>query len=220
MSFSELERLVSVQKCEWALIPHESFLFYCFVYAVAIATPGPGLVAIVARALATGFRATMPACFGVAAGDLILMTLSAFGLSLIAQEAAPLLTGMKYASGAYLLYLGYRYWVSDVPDEQEVIPDSPGRGFFTQFIITLSNPKAFAFFVAIQPVAVDLDSLTIAGYLELVAATIVLIPIITMAYAATAARLRNILASKQARARMHKGSGLVMAGTGFAIMVR
>ena len=67
------------------MIPLHNFLFYCLLYAVAIAVPGPGIVSIVARALGSGFRATVPACLGVTAGDLILMTLSAFGLALVAQ---------------------------------------------------------------------------------------------------------------------------------------
>src|SRR6185437_15353948 len=66
------------------MIPLHNFLFYCLLYAVAIATPGPGIFSIVARALSQGFRKTVPACLGIMVGDLILMTLSAFGLALVA----------------------------------------------------------------------------------------------------------------------------------------
>jgi threonine/homoserine/homoserine lactone efflux protein len=202
------------------MIPLENYLLYCLIYAGAIVTPGPGTLSIVARALATGFRATIPACFGVAAGDLILMTISAFGLSLIAQDATPALLGLKYIGSLYIIYLGYRCWTSDAPDAEVAILKGPGRGFFTHFGITLSNPKAIAFFVALQPLAVDLERLTFAGYLQLVAATIVLIPSIKMAYAAAAARLSYALASARARRRIRKGSGLIMTGAGLAIMVK
>ena len=37
------------------MIPLHNFLFYCLLYAVAIATPGPGIFSIVARALGQGF---------------------------------------------------------------------------------------------------------------------------------------------------------------------
>ena len=66
------------------MIPLHSFLFYCGLYALAIAMPGPGVIAIVASALGSGFRSTIPATLGILAGDLILMTLSAFGLALVA----------------------------------------------------------------------------------------------------------------------------------------
>ncbi|HEY4273889.1 MAG TPA: LysE family translocator [Rhizomicrobium sp.] len=202
------------------MIPLHSFLLYCLLYAVAIATPGPGIISIVARALGSGFRATIPACLGVTAGDLILMTLSAFGLALIAQEAAQLMAILKIGGGLYLIYLGYKYWTAPVAEQTEMVPESASRGFLTQLGITLSNPKAIAFFVALQPVAIDLKHLTFIGYLELVAATLVLIPAITMGYAAAAARLKNLMASVKARRRINKGSGLIMTGAGIAIMVK
>lgn len=202
------------------MIPLHSFLLYCLLYAVAIATPGPGIISIVARALGSGFRATIPACLGVTAGDLILMTLSAFGLALVAQEAAQLMVILKFGGGLYLIFLGYKYWTAKVSEQAELVPESASRGFLTQLGITLSNPKAIAFFVALQPVAIDLKHLTLIGYLELVAATLVLIPAITLGYAAAASRLKNLVASVKARRRINKGSGLIMTGAGIAIMVK
>lgn len=202
------------------MIPLHNFLLYCTLYAVAIAVPGPGIISIVARALSSGFRATVPACLGIMVGDLILMTLSAFGLALIAQAMGEMFQIVKIAGGLYLLFLAYKYWTADVAEASDVIPESAGRGFLTQMGITLSNPKAIAFFVALQPTAIDLGKLTFSGYLELVGATLVLIPAITMGYAALAARLKNLVASVKARRRLNKGAGVVMAGAGLAIMVK
>jgi threonine/homoserine/homoserine lactone efflux protein len=202
------------------MIPLHNFLLYCALYAVAIAVPGPGVISIVARALGSGFRATVPACMGIMVGDLVLMTLSAFGLALIAQAMGQLFLIIKIGGGLYLLFLGYKYWTAKVAEQSEVIPESAGRGFLTQLGITLSNPKAIAFFVALQPTAIDLSQLTLVGYLELVAATMVLIPAITMGYAAAAARLKNLVASAKARRRINRGAGVVMAGAGIAIMVK
>ena len=202
------------------MIPLHNFLLYCTLYAIAIATPGPGIFSIVARALGSGFKATVPACLGVTAGDLILMTITAFGLSLIAQAMGQLFLIIKLAGGLYLIFLGYKYWTAPVSEQMETPPESASRGFLTQLGITLSNPKAIAFFVALQPTAIDLSKLTFLGYLELVAATLVLIPAITMGYAAMAARLKEFVASVKARRRINKGAGIVMAGAGIAIMVK
>jgi threonine/homoserine/homoserine lactone efflux protein len=202
------------------MIPLHNFLLYCALYAIAIATPGPGIFSIVARALGSGFRATVPACLGVTAGDLILMTTTAFGLSLIAEAMGQLFLVIKLAGGLYLIVLGHKYWTARVSEHVEIPPESASRGFLTQLGITLSNPKAIAFFVALQPTAIDLSKLTFPGYLELVAATLVLIPAITMGYAAMAARLKEFVASVKARRRINKGAGLVMAGAGIAIMVK
>ena len=202
------------------MIPLHNFLLYCALYTVAIAVPGPGVISIIARALGSGFRATVPACLGITAGDLILMTLSAFGLAFVAQQLGHWFLLVKIGGGLYLLYLGYKYWTAEVCEVAEIVPESAGRGFLTQMGITLSNPKAIAFFVALQPTAIDLDTLNWAGYLELVAATLVLIPAVTLAYAGLAARLKHFVASVKARRRVNKGAGVVMAGAGIAIMVK
>jgi threonine/homoserine/homoserine lactone efflux protein len=201
------------------MIPIHAFLLYCGLYAIAIAVPGPGIVAIVARALGSGFRATIPAALGIAMGDLVLMTLSAFGLALVAQEMGRLFLGVKIAGALYLLYLGYRYWTAPVPEESEVVPASAGKGFLAYLGLTLGNPKAIAFFVALLPTAVDPRTLTLTGYAQLCGATLVLIPAITLSYAALAHRMRRLVANAKARRRINQGAGAVMIGAGVTIMV-
>ena len=196
-----------------------SYLLYCGLYAVAIAVPGPGIIAIVARALGSGFRATIPAAIGTAAGDLILMSLSAFGLALVAQAMGGLFLIVKLMGAAYLVYLGYRYWTAPVADLETVVPASARQGFLAQMSLTLSNPKAIAFFVALLPTVVDLGRLNLFGYLQLCAATFVLIPTITLSYAALASRVRGFLASRRARGRLNKGAAVIMVGAGVGVAV-
>jgi threonine/homoserine/homoserine lactone efflux protein len=201
------------------MIAWHSYLFYCGLYAIAIATPGPAIIAIVARALGSGFKSVIPGAMGVLVGDLILMTLSAFGLALAAQAMGQMFLAVKIAGALYLLYLGYKYWTAEVLETGIVVPQSAGRGFLAYLGLTLGNPKAIAFFVALLPVAVDPHQLSVMGYLQLVAATLVLIPTITLGYAALAAQLSRFVASRKARKRINKGAGAVMVGAGALIMV-
>jgi threonine/homoserine/homoserine lactone efflux protein len=206
------------------MISWHSYLIYCGLYAVAIAVPGPGIIAVVARALGSGFRAVLPATAGILIGDLILMTLSAFGLALVAQAMGQLFLIVKIAGGLYLFYLAYKYWTAKVEEVGEVVPQSASkgenrRGMFAYLGLTLGNPKAIAFFVALLPVAVNPRQLNAIGYLQLVAATCVLIPAITLGYAALASQLSRFVASRKARQRINKGAGAVMAGAGALIMV-
>jgi threonine/homoserine/homoserine lactone efflux protein len=201
------------------MIAWHNYLLYCGLYAVAIAVPGPGVIAIVARALGSGFKSVIPGAFGILAGDLCLMTLSAFGLALVAQAMGHLFLIVKIAGGLYLFYLGYRYWTAKVADEGEAVAQSAGRGFLAYLGLTLSNPKAIAFFVALLPVAVNPRELNAIGYLQLCAASFVLIPAVTLGYAALASQLSRLVASRKARRRINKGAGAVMAGAGCLIMV-
>ena len=200
------------------MIPLHSYLLYCGLYAVAVAVPGPGVIAIVARALGSGFRSVIPGSLGILVGDLCLMTLSAFGLALIAQAMGHLFLLVKIAGGLYLFYLAYKYWTAKIEDEGEVVPQSAGRGFLAYLGLTLGNPKAIAFFVALLPVAVNPREINAVGYLQLCCATFVVIPTITLGYAALASQLSRFVASRKARRRINKGAGAVMAGAGCLII--
>jgi threonine/homoserine/homoserine lactone efflux protein len=66
---------------------------------------------------------------------------------------------------------------------------------------------------------VDLRSLNLAGYGQLAAATVILIPAITLCYAGLAARLRGVMASAKARKRINRTAAVVMAGAGLGVAV-
>lgn len=194
-------------------------MIYCGLYAIAIAVPGPGIVAIVARALGGGFRSTIPAAIGAMVGDLILMTLSVLGLALLARTLGGVFLVVKLAGAAYLIYMAYRYWTAPTSALEPASAPSAGQGFTAQLMVTLGNPKAIGFFVALLPTVVDLRGLKLGGYLQLVGVTMVLIPAITLGYAALAARLRGVMASAKARKRINQTAAVVMAGAGLGVAV-
>jgi threonine/homoserine/homoserine lactone efflux protein len=202
------------------MLSTQSLMLYAGLYLVAAAVPGPGVIAIVARALGAGFKGTIPASVGMAVGDWVLMTLSALGLAALAKAMGPLFLGVKLAGAAYLLFLAWKYWRAPVSDEAPVAPQRDSlRAFLSQTAMTIGNPKAIAFFVALLPAAVDLRKLTFASYLELTAVTFILIPAVTLTYAALAAQLRGVLADRKSRRAMNRGAALVMAGAAVGVTV-
>jgi len=134
-----------------AVLTTHALLIFAAVYAVAVATPGPGIVTLVARAIGGGFRSAVPMVFGMAAGDLALMTLSAFGLALVAQAMGDFFLIVKLAGAAYVVYLGYKYWTAPVAETLTTEPGGAAQGFLSQLALTLGNPKAIGFFVAPFP---------------------------------------------------------------------
>jgi threonine/homoserine/homoserine lactone efflux protein len=199
------------------MLSWHAFLIYCGAYAVVIAVPGPGIVAIVARALNGGFKSTIPAVLGTAVGDLVLMSLSVFGLALVARALGGLFLVVKLAGAAYLFYIAFKFWTARVSEAAPAAPSSARDGFVSQLFLTLGNPKAIAFFVALLPAVVDLHSLKLTGYLQLVGATFLLIPSITLIYAACAARVRGVMASAKARKRINRTAAVVMVGAGVGV---
>ena len=200
------------------MISLHTYLIYFSLYAIAVAIPGPGILAIVARALGNGFSATIPAVAGNTLGDLILMSLSAFGLAVVAREMGSLFLGVKLAGAAYLIWLGYRYWTAPVADLQ-LVPSKAHQGFIAQLMLTLGNPKGLVFFLALMPSVIDLNRLNPAGYAQLCTVTLILIPAIELAYAALASQVRAFLAGATARKRLNKGAAAVMIGAGIGVAV-
>src|SRR3569833_2105008 len=85
---------------------------FAFVYMLAVASPGPGVAAIVARVLGRGTRGAPAFIAGFLIGDLIWFTLAATGLAMLAQAAYTVFVVVKFAGAAYLLYLAYRLWTA------------------------------------------------------------------------------------------------------------
>lgn len=61
------------------------FIAYSGALAVAAAIPGPGVTALVARALGSGFRSSLFMAFGLVVGDLTYLTAVVLGLAFVAQ---------------------------------------------------------------------------------------------------------------------------------------
>jgi len=59
-----------------------SAIGFCVAMLILAASPGPGVFATVARALASGFRPALAVIGGIVLGDIIFLLFAAFGLSI------------------------------------------------------------------------------------------------------------------------------------------
>lgn len=66
-----------------------TLLTFTVAYAVAVLVPGPGVAAVVARALGGGFKGAFPMVLGILAGDLVYFIFAVFGLAAIATYLGP-----------------------------------------------------------------------------------------------------------------------------------
>ncbi|HEY5863487.1 MAG TPA: LysE family translocator [Casimicrobiaceae bacterium] len=193
---------------------------YCLVYALSVASPGPGVAAVVARSLTRGARGAPAFIAGFLVGDLIWLTVAATGLAAIAQTAQLLFAAVKYAGAAYLLYLAWRMWIApaETPREAEVdASQKPFRLFLASLSLTLGNPKTMVFFLALLPTVVRLEDLTLAGFLEIAALSALILPLVLGAYVVAAVRARRLLQSPRAVRLVNRGGATVMAGAAVAV---
>lgn len=197
-------------------------LVFAGVYFLAVASPGPGIAAIVARSLSTGFRRAVPFVLGIAAADLIWLTFSALGLTLLMQSFHGLFLAIKYAGCAYLIYLAWKLWTAPVKSLEDQ-PAARGEGlrlFLGGVALTLGNPKVMVFFVSILPLVVDLQALTPLAFVEVAVLTTLIINTTLLGYAFLADRARRLVASPRTMRRINRVTGGVMAGAAAAIAAR
>ena len=198
-------------------------LVFGMAYGLAVASPGPGIAALVARVLARGLRGAPAFIAGFVAGDLIWFAIAATGLAVLAQTFALLFTIVKYAGAAYLLYLAWKLWTAPVEAGEvarEVDSERPLRLFLSGLSLTLGNPKVIVFFLALLPTVVDLASLTAMGFVELAALIGTILTTILTGYAMMAAYARQLFTSPRAIRIVNRGTGAVVACAAVTIATR
>ena len=199
-------------------------LVFSVVYLLAVATPGPGVAAVIARALAKGTRGAPAFIAGFLIGDLVWFTLAVTGLAALAQTAHLVFVAVKYVGAAYLLYLAYRLWTAParVGDAEATIDagQKPLQLFLGSLALTLANPKTMIFFLALLPTVVELERLTVVGFLEIVVAISIVLPIVLGGYVLLADRARTMFKSERAVRRINRGTGAAMACAAVAVATR
>ncbi len=200
-----------------------SLLIFAGALFVAAASPGPGIAAIVARVLGRGMHGAIAFTAGVALGDVVWLTVAILGLAVVAQTFHVAFLAIKYAGAAYLLYLAWKFWTAQVA-AHEVEPDtariSRVRLFLAGLAVTLGNPKVMVFYLALLPNIVDLNTVTVLGWLELSLATLAILAVVFGSYVLLAARTRRLFTSERAMRRVNRGSGVLMASAAVAIAAK
>ena len=202
--------------------------FYSAVgFAVAMlilaASPGPGVFATTARALASGFRPALAVMWGIVLGDVIFLLFAVFGLSMVARILGNLFFIVKACGGAYLIWLGIKIWrqrpESDLSHQNPAVRSRWGN-FASGLIITLSNPKVILFYCGFLPTFLDLSTLTFFDLALVVAIIAVVLGGVLTSYAYLASRARKMFTNERAARGLNRAAGGVMVAAGVAIATR
>lgn len=117
--------------------------------AVAILSPGPGVIAVAQSAFALGARRALPYGWGLAVGASLWCLFALLGLTALFRVLPWTFVLMKVLGGAYLIWIGWKMW-RHAPDP---LPDPAGKRFGSGFpgglLLNLSNPKPALFYSAV-----------------------------------------------------------------------
>ncbi|MBL1437001.1 MAG: LysE family translocator [Rhodobacteraceae bacterium] len=124
-------------------------------FLLAIASPGPNILAVIGTSMGVGRGSGISLALGVACGSFTWALLTVFGLSALLATYASALLLIKIFGGAYLLWLAYKSFKSAASSHDiEATELAGGRrtplGYFKRgYIIQMTNPKAALAWIAI-----------------------------------------------------------------------
>ncbi len=199
------------------------FLTYAAALAMAAAIPGPGITAIVARALGSGFRPALALACGVVLGDVVWLTAVVAGLALVAQMFGVAFIAIKWAGIVYLVWLAWKFWRAGIKTDDVAAAQGPrgfAQNFFGGLTLTLGNPKTMVFYVAILPTIVNISMIGLTDYVVLAISTIAVLMLVLTPYAFLAARARGLLQSPRGLKYLSRGAAAFMMGAAAMIATR
>ncbi|MCK4709192.1 MAG: LysE family translocator [Gammaproteobacteria bacterium] len=201
----------------------ESGLAFFIAIIIFAITPGPGVFALLARAMTQGAMSCFSLSLGMAISDIIYLILACFGLAVIAENWGGVFTVIRIIGAIYLVYLGWKMWRDRshlTSESQTTAKQTEVMSFIQGFLISASNPKVILFYIAFLPTFMDLTTLSnkdiaVAALLCLVGLMIGL-----MAIAFSASWARGYFRSERAMTGLNRVAGSIMMSAGVFIGTR
>jgi len=186
------------------------------------ASPGPGLFAIISRALSNGFSHASIMAVGLIFGDIIYLLMAIYGLNAVASLMGEFFIVIKYIGGGYLIYLGYKIWISEVGGlDENISPEISWRSnFLSGLFITLGNPKVIMFYLGFLPLFMNLETLTAKDVFLVVSIVASTLAVVVLTYAYLAEKSKKLFRSQNSMKRLNKFSGAVMISAGSLLVIK
>jgi len=184
--------------------------------------PGPAVFAVIARTFSSGFSRGLMMIVGITLADFIFILLALFGLSIISEIMGTAFLIVKYASAAYLIWLGINLIRSKVSAEDIRVSKESSllANVMTGLMINLGNPKAIVFYIGLFPAFIDVSQVVTADVLAIMAVTTIVFGSVNTCYALLALRAKKMLNNPNALSLINKTAGTLMVSTGALVAIK
>ncbi len=203
-------------------MPTTEFLVAFTVAALVMnLSPGPSNMYVMARAISQGTKGGVVASMGLAVGSLIHVAATVMGLSAVFIHSPMLYSIIKLLGAAYLIYLGFSYWVSK--DSELNVEKATTKPLVTVFkesiVVEVTNPKTALFFLALLPQFVVPAAGAVSQQLLVLGliVTITALPCDIIIAVSSSKVSRWLVKHKQAQQTQERISGSILLGLGFYI---
>lgn len=187
----------------------ERFVAFLVVASITIASPGPGVILTISNTLKYGFNGAVAGILGIVVGMLIISTVAASGVGVVILASKDTFLILKYLGAAYLAFLGLKLWFSKSKERVgEASPEQQGISAFTKgLLVTLANPKALVFFVALFPQFIDTKQSILSQFIALSTTFSLLVLGIHLIYALMAGHAKQWFSTETGYQALNKLSG-------------
>jgi threonine/homoserine/homoserine lactone efflux protein len=198
------------------------YWLFALAFAASAGAPGPEIAALVSRALDGRVIASAPLAAGMIIGKLCMLTAAVIGIATALKVFGPMFFIFKFLGAAYLAYLGFKKYRDASQTRLDGTRAKPkilvevGLGL----AMTLSNPIAIAFYVALLPGVLDVSGVTLTSYLVMCAIITVMMSAIVAGYGLVAGAMRKLFSSAKAKSYIDRASGALMISTAMLIAIR
>ena len=204
-----------------------SLTFFLAIFIFGI-TPGPGVFAILARALTQGAVKCWMLAFGMTISDILYLIAACLGLAVVAERWQGVFDGIKIVGALYLFYLAWLMFrapaINDLAQDVKSVNAKQSKhvlllSFVQGFLISISNPKVILFYIAFLPGFMDITHLShldisIAVVLQGIA---LMLGLMLIAFSAHKARL---LFSKESTVKIiNRSASFIMACAGLFLLL-
>ena len=139
-------------------------------------SPGPDMVLVLRNTVVGGRRAGLQTSAGILSGNLVHITYCLLGIGVVISRSIVAFSALKYAGGAYLIYLGIASLRSGAGtlDVGEIDRRRSHRAWFAQgFVNNLLNPKGTLFYLGVFTVVITPETSASAMFLLIVSMMLV-----------------------------------------------
>ncbi|MEV4942919.1 LysE family translocator [Streptomyces zaomyceticus] len=131
------------------------------ITVLAVISPGADFAMTVRNSYLYGRTAGVLAAVGIALGVLVHVTYTMLGVGLLVSRTPVLFTAMKLIGAAYLVYIGYRTFVTKARVDLDLSDDgglSKAGALRTGFLTNALNPKTMLFVLSTYTQVVSADT--------------------------------------------------------------
>ncbi len=196
------------------------------IFALALivdaGSPGPTVAALVSLVMPTGLRDVLPFLIALWLGEAVWLTLTVAGLAVVAQTFGTLFLIVRYVGVVYLFYLAWTMWHAPATSRTTPTPSGqrPWRMFVAGLLVSIGNPKNVVFYLALLPTIIDIASVGVSGWFELIATMLVTLAAIDLSWSCAAVQARRLLANGRAMRVANRVSATLMAGAATLVAAR